>query len=182
MKLRMTIVLSTVILSMLILPSCSLLPEGWPRALMLSWDSIMGKHKIVETSFDEIAEYIQNSDKEAFKAMFAQNIVKESEDFDKSIDAAFEILYDHIDIYRKQGEHSGKISRYGQIREIYTGSFYIGKNDNYYISFILCIRDDFDADNIGLAFFKITTVINKDEQIFSHPLVKIGEWKTVDQF
>jgi hypothetical protein len=129
-------------------------------------------HKVFRETLDKVFAVLDSGDKEGLKALFATSAIKDNPDIDSQIDSFFQVYkgplaIEHIDLLLGSSESV----EYGKRRtELYNGNDTIiitAGGIRYYVSMMMCSKDDFNKDNEGIHTLEFDTEDAVNSQYFA---------------
>lgn len=123
---RKFIITATIIMIMLLLPSCI----GGSRAAMLSKDN---DQKIIYARFEQIINTIENGDRDEMKALFSEYSQNEAEDIDGEIEQFLDLFPNGIDSWEYRAGQGSESIDHGDREKSATSTYYLVADDQLYI-------------------------------------------------
>ena len=158
-------------LIMILLSSCSL---GGVNSDMFKKPS---DRELADARFEMILDAIENSDRDAIKAMFYEKALDEVEDIDEEIEQLFALFPNGIDSWESMGAPQTFDSiNHGNKKKSITGRFYVNVGDKQYrFLFIDRTINTESPDEVGLYGIDIV-----DEENREFRAVKAGVYIAVE--
>lgn len=154
-KLKISFIL---IFSMLVLSSCSLVD------IRLKMLNAVDEEAIANARLEEVIEVIDNQDKDALKALFSQQALNESSDFEVNMNQLFELFQGKVDSWEKlSGQLTFTSNNHGH-KTKQVNSYYFVNTDKQKYFFLLTDHsvDTDNSDNVGL--YLLLVVKAEDEE------------------
>ncbi|OPX45079.1 hypothetical protein CLHUN_09660 [Ruminiclostridium hungatei] len=155
---RKLTIISTLILGMLFLSSCSL---GGLRTEMLNRDSDETK---ANARLEQVIEAIKSKDKDALKSLFSKKALEEAVDFDSSMNDFFDFFQGKVDSWEKpSGPKVSETNDYGHVKKEVSSYYYVNTDKQKYFFLLRDYPVDTDhPDNVGL--YLLLVVKSEDEE------------------
>lgn len=152
------IISSILILSMLLLSSCSI---GGSRTEMLNKDN---DDKKAEAILMHVIEAIKNQDKDALRAMFSKQAADDADDFDGGVNHLFGFIQGKIDSWKKlDGPTVFESNDHGHKKKEVSSYYYVNTDKQKYFFLLRDYPVDTDhPDNVGL--YMLLVVRAEDEK------------------
>jgi hypothetical protein len=128
--------------------------------------------KAFRETLDKVFAALDSGDKEELKALFATSAIKDNPDIDSQIDNFFQayngpLTIEHIDLLISSSESV----EYGKRRtELVNGNETViitAGGIRYYVSMMMCSKDDFNKDNEGVQLLEFDTEDAKNSEYFA---------------
>lgn len=137
----------------------------------------MTDKEIANEYLEKIIEAVQNQDRDALKSMFSNNVLKEVQNMDESIDELFDFyqgymvsVADSVGPSVKGENHRGIVKKVIQIyRTVETSE------KKYHIAIRAVVQDTKFPDNVGLDALYIVETDKLDEPVYDL-WMQDGEW------
>lgn len=124
--------------------------------------------ELANARFEQIVEAIENSDKDAIKAMFSENALQKAEDIDREIEQLLTLFQNGIDSWEQTSAHTSESKHYGSRGKSISSRFYIYVGDEQYRCSILdCIIDTENPEEIGVFSIVVFNVKNDGPGIYA---------------
>ena len=141
--------------------------------LLLSSCSLGGSRKVIfddsdkkaDARMEQLLETIKNKDKDAFKAMFSKQALKEANDFDGGMEYLFGFFQGNVDSWKQERFTSETSSEYGKKSEMLIIWYKVATDkDNYKFFIIDYTKDTINSDNAGLYTLRVIKAKDEDTQ------------------
>ncbi|GAB6085226.1 DUF5104 domain-containing protein [Alkaliphilus crotonatoxidans] len=155
---RKFIISSILILSMLLLSSCSL---GGSRTKILNKDNDETK---ANARLEQVIEAIKNQHKDTLRAMFSKQAIDDAGDFDGGVDHLFVFIQGKIDSWEKlDGPTVFESNDHGHEKKEVSSYYYVNTDKQKYFFLLRDYPVDTDhPDNVGL--YMLLVVKAEDEK------------------
>ena len=152
------IISSILILSILLLSSCSL---GGLRTAMLNNSD---DEENARARLEAVIEALESQDKEALKEMFSEQALSDAEDFDDNLDKIFVFFQGEVDSWEKpSGPTVFESNDYGHVTKLVNSYYYVTTDKQKYFFLLREYPVDTDhPDNVGL--YLLLVVKAEDEE------------------
>lgn len=141
----------------MLLSSCS---SGGGRAVIFDDSDIKA-----DARMEQLLETIKNKDKDAFKAMFSKQALKEANDFDGGMEYLFGFFKGNVDSWKQERFTSETSSEYGK-KSVKLISWYkvVTDKGKYKFFIIDYTKDTINPDNAGLYTLRVIKAKDEDTQ------------------
>lgn len=153
------IIRSILILSMLLLSSCSI---GGSRTEMLNRSS---DDTIANARLEQVIEAIKNKDKDTVKSLFSKQALSESIDFDSSMNDLFDFFQGEVDSWKKSsGPTVFESNDHGHKKKEVSSYYYINTDKQKYFFLLQDYPVDTDhPDNVGLYMLLVVKAEDREK-------------------
>ena len=142
--------------------SCSL---GGSRTDMLNKSN---DREVINTRLEQIIAAIENSDKDAMKAMFSESALQEAEDIDGEIEQLLALFPNGIDSWTHIVNEVSEKQNHGKREKSITASYYVYTGDQQYVFAIMDrIINTENPEKVGLFAIDVFDDKNNEFRAFS---------------
>jgi len=155
-KLKISFIL---IFSMLVLSSCSLVD------IRLKMLNAVDDDAIANARLEEVIDALENQDKDALKALFSEQALNESSDFDINMNQLFEFFQGKVDSWEKSSGPSVSTSNNHGHKTKVIDSYYFVNTDKQKYFFLLTDHsvDTDNPDNVGLYLLLVVKAEDREK-------------------
>jgi thioredoxin-related protein len=151
------LIIVLLLICIMLLSSCS---SGGGRRVIFDDSDIKADDRM-----EQLLETIKNKDKDAFKAMFSKQALKEANDFDGGMEYLFGFFKGNVDSWKQERFTSETSSEYGKKSVKLISWYKVATDKGKYKFFIIdYTKDTINPDNAGLYTLRVIKAKDEDTQ------------------